>query len=76
VFEFAFLEPKNMFILDSEKRILDLAKRYPNLDSDRLLSQYKLNRYCVKNTQTILEVLNNINSDYKDLIEIYKICYY
>jgi len=27
-----------MFTLDSEKHILDLAKTYPNLDSDRLLS--------------------------------------
>ncbi|KAL4149476.1 hypothetical protein QTP88_003420 [Uroleucon formosanum] len=71
--DFAFLKPKNMFTLDSEKRILDLAKRYPNLDSDRLLSQYKLNRNCVRNTKTIREVLNNINPDYKDLIEIYKL---
>ncbi|KAL4107430.1 hypothetical protein QTP88_017772 [Uroleucon formosanum] len=60
--DFAFLEPKNMFTLDSEKRILDLAKRYPNLDNDRLLSQYKLNRNCVKNTQTILEVKNKLRT--------------
>jgi len=72
--DFAFLKPKNMFTLDSEKRILDLAKRYPNLDSDRLLVQYKLNRNCVKNAQTIIEVLNNINPDFKDLIDLYKIC--
>lgn len=71
--DFAFLKPKNVFILDFEKYILDLAKRYPNLDSDRLLAQYKLNCNCVKNSQTILEVLNNINPDYKTLIMLFKI---
>lgn len=72
--DFAFLEPKNMHRLDAEEHILNLSKRYNTIDSDRVLAQYKITRNCVKNTQTILEVLSDLNPDYKDLIELYKIC--
>lgn len=71
---FAFLEPKNMFKIDAIERIYNLSTRYPELDADRVVSQYKLIRNEVKSLPNVHEVLLAINKDFNDLLHLYKIC--
>lgn len=63
-----------MFKIHAVERILNLLKRYPELDTNRVISQYKLIRNEVKNLQNIHDVLSLMNENFNDLLYLYKIC--
>lgn len=71
--DFSFLQAAHLSAIDAEERISALARKYPQLDADAAVAQWRLFRHIVKGTETMKELFTLVPSDYKDLKNLYKI---